>query len=190
MAESYFVRGSTKCIKCDHAFTEHSEGILDPGVVSKKSELTCLVGGCTCRGFHPAWPENVTISMEAAPLDVPVQEFPEFYPLKKNLFEKDGADVSEPEMVEHPAHYNSGKIEVWDFIVDQDLPYCLGDAVKYICRTGKKDSAKRVQDLEKAKQYIDREIQRIKEEEFDIIREQNIKAINDEFGHDGLMGRR
>lgn len=71
--------------------------------------------------------------------------------------------VAVASMVIHPEHYNTGKIEVWDFIIDQDLPYCLGDAVKYIARCGKKDQATKVQDLEKAKAYIDREIQRINE---------------------------
>lgn len=41
------------------------------------------------------------------------------------------------DMVNHPAHYTSGNIEVWDFIIDQDLNYCRGSAVKYISRAGK-----------------------------------------------------
>ena len=36
----------------------------------------------------------------------------------------------------NPDHYQLGKIEVWDFIVDQDLDYCLGNVVKYVCRAG------------------------------------------------------
>ena len=60
--------------------------------------------------------------------------------------------------VKHPSHYTSGKIEVWDFIIDQGLNYCLGTVVKYIARAGKKDPDKYVEDLEKAKSYIDREI--------------------------------
>ena len=41
--------------------------------------------------------------------------------------------------VENPSHYNSGKIEVIDFIEDQNLNFNLGNAVKYISRAGKKD---------------------------------------------------
>ena len=43
--------------------------------------------------------------------------------------------------VNHPAHYTDGQIEVIDFIDDKQLSYCLGNAVKYISRAGKKDPA-------------------------------------------------
>ena len=39
-----------------------------------------------------------------------------------------------------PEHYRQGSIEVWDFIVDQQLGYLEGNIVKYITRAGKKDS--------------------------------------------------
>ena len=64
--------------------------------------------------------------------------------------------------VSHPAHYADGKIEVIDFIEDKGLGFHLGNAVKYIARAGKKDPDKAVEDLEKARWYIDREIQRRK----------------------------
>ncbi len=60
--------------------------------------------------------------------------------------------------VNHPAHYTSGKIEVIDFIEDQQFPYHLGNAVKYISRAGKKDPAKTTEDLKKAVWYINRYI--------------------------------
>ena len=60
--------------------------------------------------------------------------------------------------VNHPSHYTSGSIEVIDFIEDQKLPYHLGSAMKYICRAGKKDPAKTVEDLQKAVWYINRYI--------------------------------
>ena len=60
--------------------------------------------------------------------------------------------------VNHPAHYTSGNIEVIDFIDDQGLGFALGNAVKYIARAGKKDSAKTIEDLEKAIWYIKHQI--------------------------------
>lgn len=65
--------------------------------------------------------------------------------------------------VAHPAHYNSGKIEVYKFINDKNLNFNRGNAVKYLCRAGLKDSQKEIEDLQKAKQYIDFEIERIME---------------------------
>ena len=63
--------------------------------------------------------------------------------------------------INHPAHYTDGKIEVIDFIEDKKLGFHLGNTVKYICRAGKKDPAKEVEDLQKAAWYINREIQRL-----------------------------
>jgi hypothetical protein len=65
--------------------------------------------------------------------------------------------MSDP--VNHPAHYTDGKIEVIDFIEDKGLGFCLGNAVKYISRAGKKDPAKTIEDLKKAAWYLNREIQ-------------------------------
>lgn len=63
--------------------------------------------------------------------------------------------------IDHPAYYNDGKIEVIDFIEDKGLNFNKGNAVKYIARAGKKDKAKEVEDLQKAKWYIEREIKRV-----------------------------
>lgn len=61
--------------------------------------------------------------------------------------------------ISHPAHYNQGKIEVIEFIEDKNLNFHLGNAVKYICRAGKKDPSKHQEDLEKAIWYVEREIE-------------------------------
>ena len=61
--------------------------------------------------------------------------------------------------VNHPAHYTDGKIEVIDFILDKKLGFCLGNAVKYISRAGKKNPEKYVEDLEKAIWYIKKQIE-------------------------------
>ena len=58
--------------------------------------------------------------------------------------------------VNHPSHYNDGKIEVIDYIEDKNLGFHLGNAVKYISRAGKKDPEKTVEDLKKAVWYINR----------------------------------
>jgi hypothetical protein len=65
------------------------------------------------------------------------------------------------ENVNHPSHYTSGGIETIDFIEAKELGFCLGNAIKYIARAGKKDKNKTIEDLEKAKWYIDRRIQEL-----------------------------
>lgn len=62
------------------------------------------------------------------------------------------------DFVNHPSHYTDGGIETIDFIEAKHLPYHLGNTVKYISRAGKKDSAKTLEDLKKAKWYLDRYI--------------------------------
>lgn len=62
------------------------------------------------------------------------------------------------DIVNHPNHYTSGSIEVWDYIEDQKLNYFLGNAVKYISRAGKKYPDKYVEDLKKAIAYLEKEI--------------------------------
>lgn len=61
--------------------------------------------------------------------------------------------------VNHPPHYNSGKIEVIEAIEDWQLNYHLGNAVKYIARAGRKDPAKLIEDLQKASWYLQRKIE-------------------------------
>jgi hypothetical protein len=62
--------------------------------------------------------------------------------------------------VDHPAHYGGAEnpyeaikvIEAWG------LGFCLGNAVKYISRAGRKDPDAYVEDLRKARWYLDRQI--------------------------------
>ena len=67
--------------------------------------------------------------------------------------------------VNHPSHYTSGKIEVIDFIEDKELNFNLGNVIKYVARAGRKKSQgkslenKALEDLKKARFYIEREIE-------------------------------
>lgn len=69
------------------------------------------------------------------------------------------------DVINHPTHYTSGKIEVIDFIEDKELNFNLGNVIKYVARAGRKKSQgkslenKALEDLKKARFYIDREIQ-------------------------------
>lgn len=64
------------------------------------------------------------------------------------------------EKINHPQHYNAGKIEAIDVIEDWKLNFSLGCVIKYLCRAEYKDST--IEDLEKASWYLTREIQRRK----------------------------
>lgn len=55
-----------------------------------------------------------------------------------------------------PTHYRRGAIEVWDFIIDQELDYLEGNIVKYICRAGYKEGEDALDDVLKAKAYLNK----------------------------------
>ena len=57
-----------------------------------------------------------------------------------------------------PKHYQRGRIQVWDFIVDQQLDFLAGNIIKYICRAGHKDQESEIDDWLKVKAYVDRKI--------------------------------
>lgn len=67
------------------------------------------------------------------------------------------------DMVNHPVHYGGADniyeaikvIEAWE------LGFALGNTVKYISRAGKKNSADEIEDLKKARWYLDRRIEQL-----------------------------
>lgn len=64
------------------------------------------------------------------------------------------------DIINHPDHYAGGrKYEPIDVIEDWELGFCLGNAVKYISRAGRKEGL--IEDLRKAIWYIEREIRNI-----------------------------
>lgn len=69
------------------------------------------------------------------------------------------------DVINHPSHYTTGKIETIDFIEDKGLNFNLGNVVKYVSRAGHKKSQgksledKALEDLKKARFYIEREIE-------------------------------
>lgn len=78
-----------------------------------------------------------------------------------------GVRVSDP--VNHPTHYADGwsnGAEVID--IAEHLNFCRGNAVKYLARAGAKDPAKELEDLRKARWYVDREIARLEGAEINL----------------------
>ena len=67
------------------------------------------------------------------------------------------------DVINHPSHYTQG-IECMDYIESHSLNYARGNIVKYVTRAGLKQTSKEVEDLEKARWYLDREIARVKKE--------------------------
>jgi hypothetical protein len=71
--------------------------------------------------------------------------------------EREGTPQHDP--VNHPSHYTQHPSGVECIDIVEHMPYNIGAAIKYLWRAGKK--AQHIEDLKKARWYIDREIQRV-----------------------------
>jgi len=71
------------------------------------------------------------------------------------------------EKVDHPAHYGGADnpYEAIKVIVAWKLGFCLGSALKYICRAGLKPGESTLDDLRKAAWYLQREIAELEAKE-------------------------
>lgn len=61
------------------------------------------------------------------------------------------------DVVNHPKHYTKHPSGVECIVVTEHMNFCIGNAVKYLWRADLKNG---LEDLKKARWYIDREIQR------------------------------
>lgn len=61
-------------------------------------------------------------------------------------------DTSVNPNVISPNHYDRWKIEPITFIMENELPFAVGNVVKYVMRAPYKNG---VEDLQKAKRYLD-----------------------------------
>ena len=69
------------------------------------------------------------------------------------------------EKVNHPPHYG-GEDNIYEaikVIEAWNLGFHLGNTIKYISRAGKKDGAELLDDLKKARWYLNRKIQKLEE---------------------------
>ena len=66
------------------------------------------------------------------------------------------------DLITRPPHYTRFKIEPLTFIMANDLPFWLGNVIKYCCRYDAKDG---LHDLKKARQYLDTKINELEKEQ-------------------------
>ena len=62
-----------------------------------------------------------------------------------------------------PEHYTFSEYEPKDVIWAWHLDFYLGNVVKYIARAGRKAGSTKIEDLQKARQYIDFELEKLQE---------------------------
>lgn len=161
--------GDTFTVKTHEDYCPECEIVMTPpgGGVSK--ELTCE--GCGVTFVHKKekaqgrWPKYCP---ECPPKysKVPKKKEVAVEPVAQTIEEPEVKVVELPkneDVINHPSHYTRGKIEVIDFIEDQQLPYHLGNVIKYIARAGYK--VDKLEDLKKARWYLDRYIKGVMQHE-------------------------
>lgn len=68
-----------------------------------------------------------------------------------------------PDAVNHPSHYADGWSNGAEIIdITEHLNFCRGNVIKYVARAGNKGQDKELEDLEKARFYLNREIERLR----------------------------
>jgi hypothetical protein len=79
------------------------------------------------------------------------------YDQRKNMSSQ--LERKEHDPVNSPSHYTSSPSGIECIQVTEHLNFCIGNAIKYLWRAGLKSNQK-VEDLRKAKWYIEREIEK------------------------------
>ena len=146
------------CPECEKVMTPPSEGV--------SKELTCESCGQTFTHTKEKlvgrWPKYCP---ECLPKysKVPKKKEEVVKTEEEQTIEEPEVKVVElpkkEDVINHPSHYTRGKIEVIDFIEDQQLPYHLGNVIKYVARAGYKGD--KLEDLKKARWYLDRYINEV-----------------------------
>lgn len=75
--------------------------------------------------------------------------------------EAESDEIEADNLINHPSYYCDGGIETLDFILAKKLDFLTGQVCKYISRAGKKDPDKDIEDLKKARFYLDRKIKEL-----------------------------
>ena len=82
----------------------------------------------------------------------------EHHQINKQLAQLGGGGIMPNENKINPTYYKGSAMA--DYVSDFDLNFDLGNVIKYVSRAGKKFGEKAIEDLEKAKWYLDHAISR------------------------------
>lgn len=172
-----------KCRRCGDIFTVRThedycpecEKVMTPPGAGVSKELTCEGCGVTfvhkkekAQGRWPKYCPECLPKYSKVPKKQKEKETVVTLAnmVAKTLEESEAKTIESPkqeDVINHPSHYTRGKIEVIDFIEDQQLPYHLGNVIKYIARAGYKGD--KLEDLKKARWYLDRYIKGVMQHE-------------------------
>ena len=158
--------GDTFTVKTHEDYCPECEKVMTPPGVGVSKELTCE--GCGTTFIHKKekaqgrWPKYCPTCLPKYS-KVPKKKEVTVEPVEQTIEELVVELPKKEDVINHPSHYTRGKIEVIDFIEDQQLPYHLGNVIKYVARAGYKGD--KLEDLKKARWYLDRYINEVMQHE-------------------------
>ena len=169
--------GDTFTVKTHEDYCPECEKVMTPPGAGVSKELTCEGCGTTfvhtkekAQGRWPKYCPECLSKYSKVPKKKEVTVEPVGQTIGEEVMQtiaekitQTFAESKKEDVINHPSHYTRGKIEVIDFIEDQQLPYHLGNVIKYIARAGYKGD--KLEDLKKARWYLDRYIKGVMQHE-------------------------
>lgn len=80
------------------------------------------------------------------------------------VLKKEKDTCGKSDNINHPTHYTSHPSGVECIEITQHHNFCIGNVIKYVWRAGIKGEDTKIEDLKKARWYLDREIARLEDQ--------------------------
>lgn len=126
------------------------------------TELVCINAGCPIGAKNAISASVFSVPEIKTDVEGTVKPLESSTDMVERMIKEKQAETGKAETVDivnSPPHYKTeAGIEVIDVIKAFSLNFCRGNVVKYILRAGRKDQKKELEDLKKARWYLDREI--------------------------------
>lgn len=150
-----------KICECDHGEQGHERltGLFDG------ARGRCLTEDCKCENFVYDHTHELVPGTVQEELFRVINQLDEVIRAELTEAQEDGKTViTASSAVDHPSHYGGADDPYEHIKVAEALGwgYHIGNCTKYLWRAGKKDRAKVIEDLEKARWYLDRFITLLK----------------------------
>jgi len=84
-----------------------------------------------------------------------------YYDYMSYKMKQENQAMIQSDVIKNPSHYERYAIEPVSFVMNNELPFWMGNVIKYIMRAGYKSQTNEVEDLNKAKRYIDMRINQL-----------------------------
>jgi hypothetical protein len=146
-------------------------GHQDPDVQIRLCKAHNVVDCDRCIKVNGEWWEKTRLCQHDVPYHLPCTKCENLKAAKKitepqALFVKtiiETIDAPRDDPVNHPKHYTSHPSGIECIQITRHMNFNLGNAIKYIWRCDTRGGTKTIEDLKKARWYLDDEIKRLEE---------------------------